>query len=357
MTNLAQTAAALVTTGKGILAADESVKTITKRFDAVQILSTPTSRRDYRELLITTPAINDFISGVILHDETFRQHTSAGTPLLDVVQRLGLIPGIKVDAGRKPLAGHPGESITEGLDGLRDRLVEYQRLGARFAKWRAAFDITDTLPSQACIVANADALARYAALCQEQDLVPIVEPEVLMDGPHTIERCEEVTSAVLHTVFEALLAQGVRLEGMLLKPNMVTSGDEATVQADVPTVAEATLRVLRRLVPAAVPGIVFLSGGQPDVVATQHLGAIHRARGPKPWQLSFSFGRALQDAALAIWRGKPENAIAAQSAFHHRARCNSLATLGTYSDLDEQHPAAQRARQVAPHLFAAARDD
>lgn len=357
MTNLAQTAAALVARARGILAADESVTTLTRRFDALQILSTPSSRRDYRELLLTTPNLDQHISGVILHDETFRQHSSAGTPLVDVCARLGLSPGIKVDAGTRPLAGHPGEYVTEGLDGLRERLVEYHRLGARFAKWRAVFAVSATLPSQACVVANADTLARFAALCQEQQLVPIVEPEVLADGSHTIERCEEVTSSVLHTVLEALFAQGVRLEGMLLAPNMVTSGDGCAQQANVATVAAATLRVLRRLVPAAVPGIVFLSGGQGDVVATRHLDAMNRAAGPRPWQLGFSFGRALQDAALAMWRDKPENAIAAQSALHHRARCSSLAARGAYTELEEQHPTAQRAREAVPQLFAAAGHD
>ena len=242
--------------------------------------------------------------------------------------------------------------MTEGLDGLRDRLAEYRRLGARFAKWRAIFEVSDTLPSAGCIATNADALARYAALCQEQDLVPIVEPEVLMDGPHSIERCEVVTGNVLHAVFAALFEQGVRLEEMLLKPNMVVSGDECPRQADVGEVAAATLRCLRRHVPAAVPGVVFLSGGQRDVVATKHLDAINRADGPKPWKLSFSYGRALQDAALAAWRGKPENLGAAQRAFHHRARCNSLAARGAYSELEEK-----RMNGPAPSVSAEWRDD
>lgn len=353
MTDLAQIAVALVSPGKGILAADETVSTLTKRFDALAITSTPSSRRDYREMMLTTPGAGEFIAGVILHDETIRQQSSAGAPLVTICGQVGILPGIKVDAGAKPLAGRAGEHVTEGLDGLRERLTEYRRLGARFAKWRAVLAVSDTLPSAGCVAANADALARYAALCQEQALVPIVEPEVLMDGPHTIERCEEVTGSVLHAVFEALSEQGVRLEGMLLKPNMVVSGDECPRQADAGAVAAATLRCLRRHVPAAVPGVVFLSGGQRDVVATRHLDAINRAGGPKPWKLSFSYGRALQDAALATWRGKPENLGAAQGAFYHRARCNSLAALGAYSEREDQHVG-----EAAPqHRSAEWRDD
>ena len=335
MTDPAKTAAALVSPGKGILAADETVSTLTKRFDALKIASTATSRRDYRELLLTTPGAGEFISGAILHDETIRQESAAGQPLVAVCEKAGILPGIKVDAGAKPLSGRAGERVTEGLDGLRERLAEYRRLGARFAKWRAVIEVSDRLPSAGCVAANAVALARYAALCQEQELVPIVEPEVLMDGPHTIERCEEVTANVLHTVFAALFQQGVRLESMLLKPNMVVSGAECPRQADVATVAAATLRCLRRHVPPAVPGIVFLSGGQRDVVATRHLDAINRSGGPKPWKLSFSYGRALQDAALAAWRGEPTGIGAAQRAFYHRARCNSLAALGEYSEREE----------------------
>jgi fructose-bisphosphate aldolase class I len=351
MTDLEKIAAALVSQGKGILAADETVSTLTKRFDALKIASTPASRRDYREMLLTTPGIGELISGVILHDETIRQQSSAGVPLVAVCQQLGILPGIKVDAGAKPLAGRAGEQVTEGLDGLRERLAEYRRLGARFAKWRAVLAVSDTLPSAGCVAANAEALARYAALCQEQGLVPIVEPEVLMDGPHTIERCEEVTGAVLHAVFDALLEQGVRLEEMLLKPNMVVPGDECPRQVAVGAVAAATLRCLRRCVPAAVPGVVFLSGGQRDVVATQHLDAINRAGGPKPWTLSFSYGRALQDAALATWLGRPENLGASQRAFYHRARCNSLAALGAYSDEEARVGAA------APEILAGRRGD
>jgi fructose-bisphosphate aldolase, class I len=335
--HLAQTAAALVSPGKGILAADETVSTLTKRFDALEILSTASSRRDYREMLLTSPGAADFISGVILHDETIRQQSATGPLLVDTCRRLGILPGIKVDAGAKALAGRPGEHVTEGLDGLRERLAEYRGLGARFAKWRAVIAVSEMLPSRGCVAANAEALARYAALCQEQELVPIVEPEVLMDGPHSIERCEQVTSSVLHAVFAALFDHGVRLEGMLLKPNMIVPGDECSRQAEVSAVAAATLRCLRRHVPPAVPGVIFLSGGQRDVVATRHLDAINRAEGPKPWKLSFSYGRALQDAALATWRGRPKHIDAAQQAFYHRASCNSLAALGAYkSELDEQ---------------------
>jgi fructose-bisphosphate aldolase class I len=328
---LEQTARALVAEGKGILAADETVHTLTKRFAALKIESTEDSRRAYRELFFTTPDIASFISGVILQDETIRQKSSTGSALAGVLSRQGIMPGIKVDSGAKPLAGSPEETVTEGLDGLRDRLKDYAAMGARFAKWRAVIRITDRLPSSMCIQANAHALARYAALCQEQSIVPIVEPEVLMDGPHTIERCEEVTGAVLHTVFDALYGQRISLEGMLLKPNMVVSGKECSRQASVEEVATATLRCLRCHVPSAVPGIVFLSGGQSDILATSHLNATDSLDQPKPWRISFSYGRALQDAAMETWRGKPENLHAAQQAFYHRAKCNSAATLGRYS--------------------------
>jgi len=351
MTKLAQIANALVSQGKGILAADETPSTLTKRFDVFGITSTPESRRDYREMLLTTPGVAEFIAGVILQDETIRQQGSNGTPLVAICERLRIIPGIKVDAGAKPLAGRPGERVTEGLDGLRDRLSMYARLGARFAKWRAVIAVSQALPSEACIAVNADALARYAALCQEQELVPIVEPEVLMDGPHPIERCEEVTSAVLHAVFGALFVQGVRLEEMLLKPNMIVSGAECPRQAPVGDVAAATLRCLRRHAPAAVPGVVFLSGGQRDVAATKHLDAINRSGGPKPWKLSYSYGRALQDAALAAWKGERQNLAAAQTAFYLRARCNGLAALGTYTESEEEHT------DPAPNVTADWRDD
>jgi fructose-bisphosphate aldolase class I len=330
-TDLESTVQALVADGKGILAADETVPTVTKRLDAQKIESTPDSRRAYREMFFTTPGVAEFISGVILQDETIHQKNSKGIALADLLAQQGIIPGIKVDNGAKPLAGSPGEKITEGLDGLRDRLKEYQKIGARFAKWRAVIAISDTFPSATCIQVNAHALARYAALCQEQGVVPIVEPEVLMDGSHTIERCEEVTGRVLHAVFNALFDQRVSLEGMLLKPNMVISGKECTQQASVKEVAVATLRCLSRHVPAAVPGIVFLSGGQDHLAATMHLSAINQLEGRKSWKLSFSYGRALQDEALKAWRGKNENLKAAQQAFYHRARCESAAALGRYT--------------------------
>jgi fructose-bisphosphate aldolase class I len=334
-TDLEGVTAALLTRGKGILAADETPLTLGRRFDAVKIESTPTRRRDYRELLITTPGVADFISGVILQDETIRQASSTGTPFADLCLERGMLPGIKVDASTRPLANHPGERITEGLDGLRDRLAEYRRLGARFAKWRSVIAIAGPLPSTACIVANAEALARYASLCQEQGLVPIVEPEVLMTGNHSIERCEQVTGDVLHEVFEALREEDVRLEEMLLKPNMVVAGEDSPEPADAATVASATLRCLRRHVPAAVPGIVFLSGGQRDIDATRNLNAIARAGGSKPWVLTFSFARALQSAAITAWQGKPDRVAEAQREFHRRARSNGLATTGRYSDQDE----------------------
>jgi fructose-bisphosphate aldolase class I len=338
--DLESIATTLVADGKGILAADESIPTLTKRFDTLGIKSTEQSRRTYREMLFTTKGAAEFISGAIMYDETIRQKSSGGTPLVQVLSDQGILPGIKVDTGAKPLAGFPDETVTEGLDGLRDRLVEYRGMGAGFAKWRAVMHVTDALPSRACVSANAHALARYAALCQEQHFVPIVEPEVLMDGAHTIERCEEVTGRVLHAVFHALFEQGVSLEAMLLKPNMVISGKDCPVQASVQEVATATLRCLRRHVPAAVPGIVFLSGGQEDRVATAHLNAINRLPGPKPWKISFSYGRALQDWALEGWHGRDENLKAGQQAFYHRARCNAAATLGEYTDEMEAGSAA-----------------
>ena len=330
--DLESVAATLVADGKGILAADESVATATRRFDTVGIRSTEQSRRAYREMLFTTSGAAEFISGAILYDETIRQKSSGGTPLAEVLWSQGIVPGIKVDTGAEPLAGSPEETVTEGLDSLRNRLAEYHGMGARFAKWRAVIRITDKLPSVACVSANAHALARYAALCQEQHVVPIVEPEVLMNGGHSIERCEEATGAVLHAVFHALFEQGVSLESMLLKPSMVIAGKDCSRQASVQEVATATLRCLRRHVPAAVPGIVFLSGGQKDRLATVHLNAINRLPGPKPWKLSFSYGRALQDAALEAWQGRDENLEAGQQAFYHRARCNGAANRGEYTD-------------------------
>jgi fructose-bisphosphate aldolase class I len=328
-------ALALVAEGKGILAADETVPTLARRFDALGIPSTERSRRTYREMLFTSPGTGEFISGAIMYDETIRQKSAAGTPLAEVLSAHGIVPGIKVDTGAKPLAGSPSESVTEGLDGLRDRLSEYRAMGARFAKWRAVIRITDTLPSSACVAANAHALARYAALCQEQRLVPIVEPEVLMDGPHARERCEDVTGYVLHAVFHALFEQGVAPEGMLLKPSMVIAGKECPRQASVEEVATATLRCLRRHVPVAVPGIVFLSGGQSARLATAHLNAINRVPGPKPWKISFSYGRALQDPALEAWHGRDENLANGQRALHQRARFNGAAAVGKYTDAME----------------------
>jgi fructose-bisphosphate aldolase class I len=322
----------LVSDGKGILAADETSPTLTKRFDTLGIQSTEQSRRIYREMLFTSPGAGEFISGVIMYDETIRQESSGGVPLAKILENQHMLAGIKVDTGAKPMAGHPHETVTEGLDGLRDRLAEYRAMSAAFAKWRAVIHPTETLPSAACVSANAHALARYAALCQEQEFVPIVEPEVLMDGSHTIERCEEVTGIVLQAVFHALLEQGVVLESMLLKPNMVVPGKDCPRQASPEAVAVATLRCLRRHVPAAVPGIVFLSGGQDARLATAHLNAINRLEGPKPWKISFSFGRALQDPALEAWHGKDVNLAAGQRALYLRANSNGAASLGKYSD-------------------------
>ena len=330
MSELAQTAGALVATGKGILAADESTGTIEKRFKSIDVESTEENRRAYREMLFTTPGMGEFVSGVILYDETLRQSASDGTPFTQVLGRQGVIPGIKVDTGAKDLAGAPGELVTEGLDGLRGRLAEYHGLGARFAKWRAVITIGDGIPSGYCIHANAHALARYAALSQEQGLVPIVEPEVLMDGDHTIERCYEATVRTLHAVYHELHLQRVALEETLLKPNMVLSGKDCPVQAGVEEVAAATVKALLETVPGAVPGIVFLSGGQSDEAATAHLSAMN-ALGAHPWELSFSYGRALQAPPLKAWRGDPANVEAAQAAFYHRARLNSLARSGSYT--------------------------
>jgi fructose-bisphosphate aldolase class I len=331
----------MVAPGKGILAADESTGTIKKRLDSVGVESTEETRRAYREILLTAAGMEEFISGVILYDETLRQSASDGTPFARHLADKGVIPGIKVDAGAKELAGHPGEKVTEGLDGLRERLAEYHELGARFAKWRAVITIDETagLPSDFCLEANAHALARYAALCQEAGIVPIVEPEVLMDGSNGIETCEAVTARTLNRVFNALFAHGVVLEGIILKPNMVIAGKKAKQQASAREVAEATLRCLRRHVPAAVPGICFLSGGQSDVAATEHLNIMNEIGG-NPWELSFSYGRALQAAALQTWGGDPAKAEAAQKAFHHRARCNGAARSGRWSDSMEQHRAA-----------------
>lgn len=329
-TELHETACALVAEGKGILAADESDGTIKKRFDPIGVESTEETRQAYRNLLFTTPGAEEFISGVILFDETIRQRADDGTPFPELLASKGIIPGIKVNKGAKPLALAAGETVTEGLDGLRARLEEYRGLGARFAKWRATYSITDALPSGYCIRANAHALARYAALCQEAGLVPIVEPEVLQDGTHSLERSGAVTSNVLAAVFAELFDERVEPEGMLLKPNMVLSGYEASERAGIDEVAEATLATLSRHVPAAVPGIVFLSGGQSDEDATAHLNAMN-ARGPHPWQLSFSYGRALQAPALQAWGGKAENVESAQRAYYHRAKMNAAARTGAYA--------------------------
>jgi len=330
MGDLESTAKALVAEGKGILAADESDGTIKKRFDSIGIESTEENRRAYRDLLFTTDGVEDYISGVILFDETIRQSGIDGTPFPKLLESKGIIPGIKVDKGAKPLANAEGETITEGLDGLRERLEDYRGLGARFAKWRATYSITDHLPSDYCIWTNAHALARYAALCQEAGLVPIVEPEVLMDGTHTIERAFHVTSRVLGAVYTELFDQKVRLEGTLLKPNMVLSGYDAPDHASPDDVAEWTLKCFHRHVPAAVPGIVFLSGGQSDEDATANLNAMNKL-GPHPWQLSFSYGRALQAPALKAWGGKPENVQAGQRAYYHRAKMNGAARTGMYA--------------------------
>jgi len=328
--DLESTARALLPPGKGILAADESAGTIARRFESIHLVSTEETRRAYRELLFTTPGIEEFISGVILFDETIHQKAQDGTPFPELLTRKGILPGIKVDKGTVELAGFSGEKMTEGLDGLRDRLVHYRELGARFAKWRAVITIGAGIPTPTCIEANAHALARYATLCQEVGLVPIVEPEVLMDGDHTLNRCEGATEATLRSVFSQLREYRTLLEGMLLKPNMILAGKQCPQQATVAEVAEATVRCLRRVVPAAVPGVAFLSGGQSPVRATEHLNAMN-ALGPHPWEIGFSYARALQEPPLKAWKGEKGNIVAAQQLFAHRARCNSAARLGKYS--------------------------
>jgi len=334
---LNKVAQAMVARGRGILAADESTGTIKKRFDALGVESTPDNRRDYREMLFrSTDAMAKYISGVILYDETIRQNAKDGTPLVKLIEKAGSLPGIKVDKGTKALPFRPGEVITEGLDGLRERLIEYRALGAKFAKWRAVIDIGADIPSYACILTNAHALARYAALCQDEGIVPIVEPEVLMDGDHDIDRCAETTEWVLKTTFEQLYYQGVALEGIVLKPNMAVPGKKSARRATVAEVADKTLRVLKATVPAAVPGIAFLSGGQTDEEATAHLDAINKM-GELPWHVTFSYGRALQAAPQKAWSGKIENVAAAQRAFNHRAMMNGLATLGEWkADLERK---------------------
>ena len=334
---LATTAAAMVAPGKGILAIDESSGTIKKRFDSIGIESNVDNRRAYRDLLITAEGLGQFISGMILYDETIRQATQSGTPFPDALKKAGILTGIKVDTGSKALAHAAGEQVTEGLDGLRERLAEYKKLGASFAKWRAVINIGKDIPSQYCIDVNAHALARYAALCQEVGIVPIVEPEVIMDGAHTLERCFDVTENTLNTLFTTLYRQRVRAEHLVLKASMVISGKECPQQASVQQVADATVQCLKRTVPSAVPGIVFLSGGQSDELATAHLNAMNASGAQLPWPLSFSYGRALQAPALKAWKGQPGNVAAAQKALFHRAKLNSAACFGRYkAEMEKQ---------------------
>ena len=327
-------AQSIVADHKGVLAADESTGTIKKRFDSIGVESTEDNRRAYRNLLFTTPGFEEYVGGVIMYDETIRQASDDGTPFAELLASKGVVPGIKVDTGAQDLAGHPGEKVTEGLDGLRARFAEYHALGARFSKWRAVITIGEGIPTDACVHTNAHALARYAALSQEAGIVPIVEPEVLMDAENTIERCFEVTARTLHVVFYELYRQEVALEGMLLKPNMVISGKQCPTQAPSSEIAELTVDCFLRHVPAMVPGIVFLSGGQSEVEATENLNAINRVGGP--WPLSFSYGRALQASALQAWGGEPDNVDAGQNAFLHRARMNALAVAGDWSAEVEQ---------------------
>ena len=335
LAELSRVANAIVAPGRGVLAADESAATVKKRFDVIGVECTEENRRDYRELLFRSKGMAN-ISGVILFDETIRQKAKDGTPLVKIIEQAGSLPGIKVDKGVKPLPFSPGEVVTEGLDGLRERLIEYRGLGAKFCKWRAVIEIGPGIPSYNCIHANTHALARYAALCQDEDLVPIVEPEVLMDGDHDIDRCYEVTEFALKTLYRELYQARVKLEGTVLKPNMVVPGKKCAKQASVDEVAEKTLRVLRECVPVAVPGIAFLSGGQSDLDATARLNAMNRMGGV-PWKLTFSYSRALQAAPQKAWSGKPDNVSAAQAAFTHRAAMNGLASKGKWSpDLDKQ---------------------
>ena len=339
LAELNKIATAMVAPGRGILAADESTGTIKRRFDAIGVDSTPDNRRDYREMLFrSTDGMGKYISGVILFDETIRQNAKDGTPLVKLIEKAGSIPGIKVDKGTKPLPFCPDEVITEGLDGLRERLVDYRGLGAKFAKWRAVINVGQqhVLPSYTCVMANAHALARYAALCQDENIVPIVEPEVLMDGDHTIDRCVEVTTWMLKETFQQLFYNRVALEGMVLKPNMAVPGKKSPKQVSVEEVAEKTVRMLKDCVPPAVPGIAFLSGGQSDEEATAHLDAINKI-GDLPWRVTFSYGRALQAAPQKTWSGKVENVAAAQRAFNHRAMMNGLATRGQWqADLERK---------------------
>ena len=327
---LSSIAEAMVSDSRGLLAADESTGTIKKRFDGINVVSTEDARRDYREMLFRTAGLGEFISGAILYDETIRQSAADGTPLVGILESQNILPGIKVDTGAKPLAGSDGETVTEGLDGLTDRVAEYAELGARFAKWRAVIEIGESIPSAAAIHVNAHALARYAKICQEGGLVPIVEPEVLMDGDHTIEDCAEVTEETLTAVYSELFAQGVMLEGTILKPNMVISGKDCPEQAGAGDVASLTVAVLKRTVPSAVPGIMFLSGGQSEIQATEHLNAMNADHSPLPWKLSYSYGRALQEGALEAWGGDTANNQAAQARLLERARLNSAACSASY---------------------------
>ncbi len=336
---LIATARMLVASDKGLLAMDESNPTCDKRFAKLGIPQTVEARRAYREMIVTTPGFGECISGAILYDETIRQQTRDGTPFVQALTDAGIIPGIKVDAGAKAMAGHPGEKITEGLDGLRDRLAEYAQMGARFAKWRAVITLGEGLPSWGCLDANAHALARYASLCQEADIVPVVEPEVLMDGTHTLDRCREVTEETLHRVFDQLYTQGVMLEGMLLKPNMVLPGLGCPTQESVDEVADATVHCLLRMVPAAVPGVAFLSGGQSGELASARLNAMNgRYRLRLPWAVAFSFARAIQQPALEIWAGEQANVVPAQQALLHRAECNRAARRGAYTASGFERP-------------------
>jgi fructose-bisphosphate aldolase, class I len=352
---LIDTARAMVANDKGLLAMDESTPTCDKRFARLGIPQTVEARRAYRELIVTTQGLGESISGAILYDETIRQRKKDGTPFLKAITDAGIIPGIKVDAGAKDMAAHPGEKITEGLDGLRGRLAEYSQMGARFAKWRAVIALGDGIPSRGCVEANASALARYAALCQEAGLVPVIEPEVLMEGDHTMERCSEVTEDVLRTVFDQLYSQRVMLEGMILKPNMVLPGLTCLRQEAVDEVADATVGCLLRAVPAAVPGIAFLSGGQAAELASARLNAMNvRFKSRLPWALAFSFARAIQQPALEIWQGKESNVLAAQQALYHRAACNRAARRGEYNARMEmagggpEPPVAQASRLARP---------
>ncbi len=343
----------MVADGKGLIAIDESTGTCNKRFAKWNIPQTAEVHRQYRQLIVGTPGLNESIGGAILFDETIRQRTDDGTPFATAISALGMIPGIKVDLGAKEMAAFPGEKITEGLDGLRARLTEYARMGAQFAKWRAVFALSDGTPSQGCIEANAHALARYAGLCQEAGLVPVVEPEVLMEGSHTLNMCSEITERVLRSVFRELYSQRVKLEGMILKPNMVLPGVDCPHQESVEKVADATVGCLLRSVPAAVPGVVFLSGGQPGELASARLDAMNvRYKSRLPWELSFSFGRAIQEPALNIWHGDQANVHAAQKALYHRAMCNRAAHLGRYDATVEADQRMSAVQEMASHVYA-----